>query len=341
MASIPNLISGFREIAEMYDVVLFDQYGVLHNGKNALGGSVEVLEKLHVAQKKMVVLSNSSQRRDLAISRFNRIGLPSVMTAFAVSGEVTWNHIRENYLVQKKRCLWLTWSTYEKDDFWGDLWDEMKMYLTQDVELADYILIHGPHVIASKKTEEAIPFEYTTVGPDGMDERLRAILKRAAEKGLPAVCANPDVVAVQPEGNLAYMPGGIADEYDKLLKVCGNDTSLTLRFGKPSADMFRSAVTLALDTRDEEAVKVVLEKNKTIKVLHVGDSLHHDVLGAHNAQIDCLFVAADGVHKAELYAREDEEDGKGIEIDLVNRIHRLAEREGIPPPKYTIPSLIW
>lgn len=36
------------------------------------------------------------------------------------------------------------------------------------------------------------------------------------------------------------------------------------------------------------------------KVCHVGDSLHHDVKGANNCGVDCIWVVKTGIHRCEV-----------------------------------------
>jgi ribonucleotide monophosphatase NagD (HAD superfamily) len=102
----------------------------------------------------------------------------------------------------------------------------------------------------------------------------------AVGKNLPAVCANPDYIVQTPSGDgVAFMPGKIAQRYEELGGTCTT-------FGKPGIEHFEACIT-KLDG---------IEKHR---VAHVGDSLHHDIAGAANANIPCIFVTS-GIHKLEL-----------------------------------------
>ena len=106
------------------------------------------------------------------------------------------------------------------------------------------------------------------------------ILKKCAERKLPMVCANPDFIMVKPDGSTAHMPGTIAKRYEELGGSC-------ISFGKPHAPHFEACVA-----------ELGLPKDK---VVHVGDSLHHDIAGANATGIASVFVTG-GVHRKELGA---------------------------------------
>ena len=65
------------------------------------------------------------------------------------------------------------------------------------------------------------------------------------------------------------------------------------------------------------------------RALMVGDSLHHDILGAAAAGLDSLFVVESGVHASDLA----EVSGAGVE--------RLAADEGAPVPTFVMRKFRW
>jgi len=54
--NIPIHIRGFVDIINMYDIILIDQFGVLHDGKKPLPGAVELLNEI----KRKVIFHNHS-----------------------------------------------------------------------------------------------------------------------------------------------------------------------------------------------------------------------------------------------------------------------------------------
>ena len=162
-----RLAGGFKDLVEDYDGFILDQYGVMHNGAAALPGAVECFNQLAEAGKKIVVLSNTSQRATKAMSKLPSLGFDiSKIAGLVCSGcvapfnvkewgptwfrpaefalvlaprEEAWRYVAERY-PEGGRCAFLTWEREmtEKDKFI----DGLQLTLS-DVDDADFILCHG------------------------------------------------------------------------------------------------------------------------------------------------------------------------------------------------------
>ena len=149
---------------------------------------------------------------------------------------------------------------------------------------------------------------------------LSEALRTCAARGLPAVCANPDFTVALPDGSIGHMPGAVARAYEAL----GGKVAY---HGKPHAAAFAAALELLGPGVPRH------------RIVHVGDSLAHDVAGANAAGIHSLFVGA-GIHAPELHipdgaagaaaAREEEEGGGGAKL-TVDALERLFAAHGIRP----------
>ena len=51
-------------VLDKYDTFLLDMWGVMHNGSEPYEGVLKTVEELKRAGKKMIILSNSSKRRE-------------------------------------------------------------------------------------------------------------------------------------------------------------------------------------------------------------------------------------------------------------------------------------
>lgn len=97
---------------------------------------------------------------------------------------------------------------------------------------------------------------------------------------------------------------------------------------------------------------------RPFRVLHVGDSLHHDILGAHNVGIDSLMITGHGVHREALYAPMRQTlTAAGVPEDilasarpdttpcpkqaLLSNTIALCDEEGLSRPTYIIEDFIW
>ena len=131
-----------------------------------------------------------------------------------------------------------------------------------------------------------------------------------AERKLPFVCANPDIV-IHRGADLVYCAGALGRDYAAL-------GGHVVYAGKPHAPIYDTALgvlTQALGRAPQ-------------RVLAIGDGFHTDVRGAAGQGIDVLFVAG-GIHRQETLTRGRPDAGKLAE---------LFAREGVTPAA-TIGSL--
>ena len=162
-----------------------------------------------------------------------------------------------------------------------------------------------------------VPIGFIKTG--AIDGELDALLTQSVARGLPMVCANPDLYVALPGGGgrRGHMPGLVAREYD----ARGGRVQY---FGKPHAPAF------------EACLKLLGEGAERTRVLHVGDSLMHDVAGASEAGVHSLFVAG-GIHADELGLHE----GVASEGELQpERLAALFAEYGARPT-YTAAAFTW
>lgn len=268
----------FATLIPRYEGLILDQFGVLHNGKHALEGAVELMEHLARNDKKLIVLSNTSQPSSAAISKLPKYGFNTEHLLGAVtSGEEASHFIQEKFGDRPRRALWLTWEeqTPGSEQFLEQCGNNIS--LANSIEEADFIIAHGSQVW--RKGDGSV----SSLGSFMTDESFDAIdplLVACTKRNLPMVCANPDYIVHLAGGEIAHMPGKILKRYEDL-----GATSEVYSFGKPNAEHFDACLR-----------ELGLEKSQ---VAHVGDSLHHDVAGANSCGIDCIFVTG-GVHSKEL-----------------------------------------
>jgi len=287
---------------DRYDAFILDQFGVMHNGLNGLDGAAALVEHLAQKKKKLIILSNTSAPAAKALERLPNFGFASVHFVDAVtSGEEASRYILQEYgnTDRPQKALMFTWDTTIANN--PRLTAPPEAFLEQcgnvqvatSVEDADFLLLHGSEVWyqgrdhdegsdESSKVVSLLPYieegDFTNVDP---------ILKACLEAGLPAVCANPDFIVQMPSGDgVAYMPGKIAQRYtDHFGGTC-------LTFGKPQVEHFLACLRKLGYDQDKSGIK-------DLRVAHVGDSLHHDIVGATQAGIPTVFITS-GIHKAAL-----------------------------------------
>lgn len=246
-------IQGLGEIASGYDLFLIDQWGVIHDGETPYPGAIPTLAKLRTLGRPVVILSNSARRTHVGIEKMDSMGIGGELYDHLVtSGEQAWQALRHRndpfHAGLGRRCLLFSWGADR-----GLTGGGIELDLVEDVAEADFILMAGTN---------REPLDY-----------WEPILQAALARGIPMVCANPDLVSVTPEGKLVICPGQVARRYEAI--------GGTVRWhGKPHPGVYEVCRALYPDAE---------------RILGIGDSLHHDIAGAAAASIDSLFIAA-GVH---------------------------------------------
>ena len=282
-----RVLEGLAEVVDQYDLFIIDQWGVLHNGETPHPGAVDVLRELRRAGKTITILSNSGKRLTVTQARMTDMGFTDDLYDHCVtSGEEVWQALNAAsepfYTNLGAHCLMLTWD--------GDnrLIEGLPLSEAKSVEDADFILNAG------------------TTNDQAVLETMEPLLQRAAARGLPMVCANPDFVSKAPDGSLAICPGTTARRFEEL----GGKVDYR---GNPHAPVYRRCFELTPDHGP---------------ALAIGDSLCHDIGGANGAGIDSLFISG-GIHAEDI---PDLGDSAALAT--------LCEREG-QTPTYAASTFRW
>ena len=145
--------------------------------------------------------------------------------------------------------------------------------------------------------------------PDETVDHLEGPLAEAADRSLPMICANPDLVVMR-GGKLGLCAGAIAARYEEI----GGEV---IYHGKPTRGVYDHCLDL-------------MGNPEPHRVLAIGDSFRTDIKGAAGMGFDSLFVTH-GIHADELLI-----DGKPDGVAVA----QAGAREGVRPT-YAIASLVW
>jgi HAD superfamily hydrolase (TIGR01459 family) len=282
-AGAPAWLAGLAAISDRFDAAILDQWGVLHDGAKAPAGAVEAVAAMKAAGKKMVVLSNSARFGSDSASKLIALGYPEgTFSGVVTSGETTYDLLRDR-----------------NDRFFAGLGRRVLLiareptlisgldYRAVDVESAEFVLLGS-----STAPEKSLAADYA------------ATLDRAAARGLPMVCANPDRTGLAATGFIEG-PGYLAAYYEKA-------GGIVRYVGKPHPEVYVRAGTL-------------LGGLPPHRIIAIGDSLEHDIAGGRRFGCLTAFVKA-GIHAADLA----EPDG----------LTRLCGKYGATPD-FVIPRLLW
>ena len=290
-----RMIAGVATLATRFDGFLLDQWGVLHDGVHALPGVLECLAALRTADKKIVILSNSGRTGDENGVLMQRFGIErQSYDALITAGDDARHAFRTRpdafYRALGMRCLVVARPTDVP------LVKDFGLEAVDRVEAADFVLV------------------LSLDSPRCNVRSYEPMLREARGRGLPMVCANPDITRVTPDAILEA-PGAVAKRYEAL--------GGTVRYhGKPDRGIYESC----LATFEHLGVR------RREQVLAVGDSIAHDIAGAQAAGLPSALVAA-GIHREALGV----EDGR---LPTAERWAVFAATTNVQP-YYVIPAFVW
>ena len=243
-------IAGLAEIADAFDGVLVDQFGVLHDGRTPFPGARNCLEVLRGRDIPVVALTNSGKRASANADRLARFGFdPDLFTAVISSGELARAEIAGRLRSGNLRV------------------GARIAILSRD---GDTGVIDGLDVEHCAPGPEADLLVIAGIAPERCDrEGYRALLAPLARRGVPAICANSDRV-MYVDGGTSFGAGVVAEDY-------AATGASVLSLGKPAAGMFTAAL-------------LVLDGIPPARVLMIGDSPEHDLAGAAKAGCSTLLV---------------------------------------------------
>ena len=253
----PTLINSLMEILESFDIVVLDQWGVLHNGSVCYPSASEAMRKLQAKGKEIIVLSNSGKRANLNRTRIESMRLPGeTISKVITSGEALWQDISESRIRlrgQTPHRFYAICGHPNDSKTWAQ-GSPVKIVDTIDPS-TDAILLMG-------------------LADDTDESEYDATFHQALKFRVPLICSNPDKTSPRAD-RFVMSPGALADRYETM----GGEV---IWYGKPHAPIFQAVMR----ARPELAPD---------RFLMVGDSLEHDIAGGQNVGFKTLLVRG-GIH---------------------------------------------
>lgn len=246
-------IDGLHAIADQFDLYLVDQFGVLHDGVAPYPGAVDAFNRLGSEGRKIIVLTNSGKGASDNRARLASLGFAGPAIAVVSSGEVGLQLVRSGALgppfaIGADACV-----IGRQGDHYAFASDDFR--LVSRPQDAAFLVFAGSDA------------------PRSSLDSYRAMLARAAQDGVPAICINPDITMIR-DGQLVPAPGAIAGIYEDL----GGSVEYV---GKPHGAIFRHALGGSATASG--------------RIIMIGDSPEHDLSGARAAGLATLLVRT-GIH---------------------------------------------
>ncbi len=265
-ASGPSIvIPGLSAVADRYDVLLCDVWGVVHNGRAAFTKACDALMRFRAKGGSVVLITNAPRPNQPIRVQLEGLKVPrDVYDDMVTSGDVTLSFIAE----RKEAPLYHIGP--ERDLTLFDILEQMTGIRPPlvGVDEASYVVCTGL-------------FNDLTEQPSDYDDRLSVMHRRK----LDFISANPDLV-VHVGDKLIYCSGALAERYEEA-------GGLVLQAGKPFRPIYERAVSLAGGLRGGAP--------DLSRILAIGDALRTDIQGASDFGVDALFVTS-GIHRGDLHA---------------------------------------
>jgi len=207
----PVLLHGLSEIAETYDALLCDVWGVVHNGRERFEEACAALSRFRAERGPVILISNAPRPASDVLPQLDALDVPrGAFSAMVTSGDATRALLAE-------RAPGPAWAIGPDRD--APLYEGLDLAFTGPEDAA-FISCTGP-------TDD------TVETPEDYRQRLTL----CASRGLTMICANPDRV-VQRGDQLVYCGGALADLY------AGLDGPVVMA-GKPYAPIYEMSLTEA------------------------------------------------------------------------------------------------
>lgn len=243
------------DLAERYDALLLDAYGVLVSLDGALPGAVPFIDRLNRQGKPYWVVSNTAARLpEHAAARYRGFGLDIPAERILTSGMLLAPYFAAHRLTGRRTLV---------------LGPEDSL---RYVERAGGVVVPpGEDFEALVLADQAgFPFVET------VDQVISSLIERLDAGGtVPLILPNPDLVYPRGHG-YGFTAGGLAVMLEAILarRYPDRDDVTFVRLGKPHPALFEAAAGAAGGGR----------------LVMIGDQLETDILGANAFGIDSALV---------------------------------------------------
>jgi HAD superfamily hydrolase (TIGR01459 family) len=263
-SSQPVLVGGLQPLADRYDLILCDVWGVLHNGVKAYEAASDALTRFRQKGGRVVLVSNAPRPGASVGAQLDGFGVPrTAYDAIVTSGDLT-------RLAIEERISKVVHHIGPPRD--------MPIYNGLDVrfgsiEEADYAVVTG----FDNDEEETV-------------EDYRPQLEAMRRRDLLMVCANPDLV-VERGHMILPCAGTIALAYEEM-------GGRVFYAGKPHGPVYEQALAVAADLTGhavpKERVLAVGDAIRTdiagavgfgIDALMIARGIHTEELGLHRGAL--------------------------------------------------------
>ena len=297
----PDLAS----VADRFDTLLIDAYGVFWGGSAPIPGSLEAMAAQVRQGKQVCILSNTTMIGQANIDAYTRKGLTCGIhyTDVVTSGDVFYQVLLSDNLPFPGHSLYpfglLRWDLPAGSPF----------RLTDNIDAADMVFFGTPQLRGSdlEQHPQWRPLARPVAGDSDRFDVIEVTpflpaLKDLVARHLPAVSTNPDLVAREGE-DWIIRQGTFAQTY----RDFGGQV---VEYGKPYPDIYRYAFQK-------------LGITPSARVAMIGDTFRTDIRGALDNGLTPVWCVDTGVACYEQSRGRSLEEQAGGSLDGIVLIHHL------------------
>lgn len=287
--------TGLSDISDSYMGCIIDGWGVLHDGEDAFPGSVDALKELNKRKKQIIILANEAVRASEYKAKLKKMGIgPSLYHHIVTPYEMIYQGIESQNSDIFKTIGKHCYVIGRRGQ--EKFLEESGIEFVEDIENAEFVLMLG--------------MDY----PRKTLENYEPVIRRAIQLRLKAICAAPDSQSLIGT-NFLTGPSLVARRYQ-------DSGGIVYNIGKPYPAIFKHCIEL-LRAEDIFPAHTVM----------MGDTMAHDIVGAHGLNIDtCLFKS--GLHAANFLHCQNLK-----EVD--NTLKNLIQQYGNVMPNYLVDEMRW
>lgn len=249
-----RIIQSLAEISAPYDALFCDLWGCVHDGLKPFDEAVEALRAFRAKGGTVVLVTNAPRHRASVEAQLDAMSLPrDCWDTIATSGDAARAAMFTGAVGSK---IWFMGEPHDRSFF-----DPLSI-IENPVDIQEVPLEDADGIVCCG------PFD-----PHADPADLRPQLLYAKQKGLPLLCANPDIVVDRGEAR-EWCAGAVAQLYTEM-------GGQSLYFGKPHPPIYDLA---------RRRLAAVGKDLPDARILAVGDGIHTDIRGALGEDIDSLFI---------------------------------------------------
>lgn len=296
------IYNGLLDIADKFDLFLFDAYGVFWEGNGFYENSRETMEQLVKIGKTVVIISNTTMLHDDIVANYIKRGLlpERDYNYIMTSGDLLRSRLLKGN-IQFKCCpnplkYYVIGLPHKK------AFEDSKYTKVKSLQDADFVYCGVPFLFAKDVAEypqykdQYWPVKNSESGNvetwDTLtSEPFREIVDTAVKMQKPVLNANPDFTAKEGHPLVPEAPAVFVVRNGTIAEMFRKRGAEVLEFGKPHKNIY----DYAFNVLEKKGIKI--DKSRTCMI---GDTVRTDVKGGINAGVVPVLCVETGVTAEEI-----------------------------------------